>query len=273
MHEQTIKSIAETLTKSNEEVLSPGLLYGKMGIVVYFFHYARYTGDKSYKDYAIVLMKNIKEQLLQQHVINYADGLAGIGAAVEYLAQNNFVKVNTNEVLEEFDKKIFLETVYGERTNASLFTGLSGLGRYFLFRIAGNYANDNHIGTLNNKMSLIHITDTLERMCHTLTEKENEDIFRFLYAMIQTKIYPQKVKRLIKTFSKYALHLNQYDLMWQYQRKMEEFQRKKYNEYLSDILLNTHFNTVPSLYGGLAGVGLYLLSKLDKKHEIWMKLL
>ena len=273
MYEQTLKHIAETLMQENIDVSGSGLLYGKMGLVVFFFHYARYTGDNSFEDYAMVLMDSIREQIQQQHVINYADGLAGIGVAVEYLAQNNFVEVDTHEVLEDFDKKVTFESVYGDRIHADLFTGLSGLGRYFLFRVTGHCANDNHIGTLNNKMSLIHITDTFERMHYTLKGTEIEDACRFLDAMDKTDIYPTKVKRMIQLFNNNTLSKNQYDRICQYQKNIEVLHCSKYNEFLTYIQGNNYLDIHPGLYGGLAGIGLYLLSKLDKQHETWMQLL
>ncbi|MDR2913992.1 MAG: hypothetical protein LBV74_04020, partial [Tannerella sp.] len=58
-------------------ISSPGLLYGKMGLVVYFFHYARYTGNELFEDHAMLLMDNIQEQILLHPDISYADGLAG----------------------------------------------------------------------------------------------------------------------------------------------------------------------------------------------------
>ena len=269
MYEQTLKRISEVLIQQGVVISNPGLLHGKMGLVVFFLHYAKYTGDKSYEDYATVLMDSIQDIIMQQHVINYADGLAGIGIAVEYLTQNNFVEVNTNEVLGHFDKKIFLETVYGDRKNAGLFTGLSGLGRYFLFRVTGDCTKGNHIGTLYNKMSLIHITDIFERMCHSIKKTEIEDVLRFLFEMKQINIYPNKVMRLLNCFSKCNLPSNQYDMMRQYQNNMEELYGGKYNR----LIKNTHWDTEPGLYGGLAGIGLYLLGKLDKQHETWMKLI
>ena len=282
MYEQTLKYIAETLLKSGVDVSSPGLLHGKTGLVIFFFHYARYTGNHSFEDHAMALMERIQEQIQQQHVIDYTDGIAGIGTAIEYLAQNNFVDADTNEILEEFDKQIFLETVYRNRKDVSLFTGLSGLGRYFLFRVMGRYVDDNRTGTLNNKMSLIHILDTFYRMYTSFNRKEIEEALGFLYTMNQTDIYPTKVKRLMELLTAGSLSSDQDDITRQHQRKITEFYSSKYGELLTicrqrhcegDSLKQSISDTVPGLYGGLAGIGLYLLSQLDKQHETWMNLL
>ena len=140
--EKILKYIAESLMQQGITVSNPGLLHGKMGIVIFFFHYARYTGDPSFEDFAMELMDNIQEQIPQQPDHSYAHGLAGIGTGVEYLVQNNFLEADTNEILEDIDKYIFDVTIFSNHTGADLFTGLTGLGRYLLFRIAGNTNSD-----------------------------------------------------------------------------------------------------------------------------------
>ena len=150
--EKILKQISEILIKQGISIADPGLLHGKMGVIIFFFHYARYTGNPSFEEYAMVLMDKIQEQILKQQDMDYANGLAGIGSAIEYLSQNNFIEANTNEILEDFDKRLFDETSFGNHTNAGLHSGLTGVGRYFFLRITGRDANDCHIETLNNKM-------------------------------------------------------------------------------------------------------------------------
>jgi len=265
--EQALKYISEMLKRQGDAISSPGLFHGKMGGIVFFFHYAKYTGDSSFEEYAMELMDSMQEQISQEHVINYADGLAGIGTGIEYLVQNHFVEADTNEVLEDFDKIIFQAVVYGSPVDVSLDTGLTGLGRYLLFRIAGCHANENHIGTLDNKLLLIHITDILERMLSTIKEAETEDVFRFLLDMNRTAVFPAKVGRILSSMRNRMKHRSQINRRTLYQNK--------YYELLAGMRDNTRscIDLVPDLYGGLAGIGMYLLSELDKQHETWMKLL
>ena len=270
--EQILSYISKTLLQ--HDVSDSGLMYGKMGIAVFFFHYERFTGDKLYRDRAIELINNsVQEQIRQQHIVDYANGLAGVGTGVEYLAQNDYIKVDTNNFFRKFDKRIFVATVYGGRTDSSLFTGLSGLGRYLLFRVVGQAANDEHISTLDNKMLLINITDVFERMYPSSNDKVNTDIVSFLYAMDQTNIFPAKVKRLLNLFTSDTSTYGQEDFILLYQKKIETMYCSTYNQLQAEIQKNIRQNIIPGLYGGLAGVGLYILSKLDKKHETWMQLL
>ena len=269
MEKQILKNIADELMRQGITIPESGLLHGKMGLVIFFFHYARYTDNKSFEDYAMELMDSIQEQIIQQHVLNYATGLAGIGAGIEYLAQHNFVEVDENETFEYLDSSILGIATIGSRNDVSLFTGLSGFGRYFLFRVARHYKEDEHIGILNNKMMLTQIVDIFERLHPFLKESQIEDVLMFLYAMNQTAIFPVKVKRMIQLFSSDESSSNQENVMCQYGRKIDALYNSRYNELVPKFTPDF----APDLYGGLAGIGLYLLSKLDKRHETWMKLL
>jgi len=264
-----LHEISTVLMQKGPSVPDAGLLHGKMGLVIFFFHYARFAGDKSFEDHAMELFDSIQQQILQEYAVNYADGLAGIGSGIEYLVQYDFIEADTNDVLRDFDRTIRSAAAHGERNDISLFTGLSGLGRYFLFRVTGQRTDNEHIGTLNNKMMLIHLTDIFERLHPFMKEPEIEDVLMFLYAMNQTTIFPVKTGRLIKLFSSCISWPSQDDAIYKYKRKAEAFYSSKYHAYLS----TSKPDIASGLYGGLAGLGLYVLSKLDKRHETWMKLI
>ena len=55
------------------------LMYGKMGGVIFFNMYMRYTGVNVYRDYADLLLDDIYKQINTMTPINFADGLCGIG--------------------------------------------------------------------------------------------------------------------------------------------------------------------------------------------------
>lgn len=62
-----------------------GLFYGKMGLVIFLFHYAQIFGDKFYEYIADGLLDLVFENLDDRSALDYADGLAGIGVGIEYL--------------------------------------------------------------------------------------------------------------------------------------------------------------------------------------------
>jgi hypothetical protein len=83
-----------------------GVLNGKMGIVLFFFHYARYTGRVLYEDFAGEMLEEVIQELHSDLPIRFSDGLCGIGWGVEYLIQNAFIAGDSDEILEDLDQKI-----------------------------------------------------------------------------------------------------------------------------------------------------------------------
>ena len=172
----TDQKIINTLLLNASFIEDLGLMHGKMGISIYFFHLASQTKNKIYEDYAGELIDEIYEEITANTPINFENGLAGIGWGIEYLVQNGFIEADTDEVLEEFDNRIFKELIYNTPKEIGLLNGIVGIGAYFLKRIQNPQSNDEKITTLTNKQTLMHLTDELERKTQNIAEiiKESE---------------------------------------------------------------------------------------------------
>jgi len=83
-----------------------GLYHGKMGIVLFFAHYARYTGNPLYEEYAGELMNEVYEGYHPNLPANFEYGLCGIGWGIEYLLQNGFMEGDADEILAEIDAHV-----------------------------------------------------------------------------------------------------------------------------------------------------------------------
>jgi lantibiotic modifying enzyme len=140
-----------------------GLMHGKMGIAIYFFHLARQTGNAIYEDYAGELIDEIYEEITLETPLDFENGLAGIGWGIEYLAQNGFIEADTDEVLEDFDHKLFQKLIYDTPNAIGLLNGLAGIGAYFLKRVQSPCNNPDSIPMLTNNQALIHLIDELDR--------------------------------------------------------------------------------------------------------------
>jgi hypothetical protein len=147
-----------------------GLMHGKMGISIFFFHLARQTKNQIYEDYAGELIDEIYEEITANTPVDFENGLAGIGWGIEYLVQNKFIEADTDEVLEEFDNRIFKELIYNTPKEIGLLIGIIGVGAYFLKRIQNPSSNDEKITTLTNKQTLIHFIDELDRRVQNNSE-------------------------------------------------------------------------------------------------------
>lgn len=113
-----------------------GLMNGKMGFSLFFFHYSRVTEISMYKSFGEELIEEIYREITKDTVYNFRDGLCGIAWGIEYLIRNKFVEVEGNDILKELDDKI-LEYDVRRMKDLSLETGLGGIGHYAISRCIG----------------------------------------------------------------------------------------------------------------------------------------
>jgi hypothetical protein len=110
-----------------------GLLEGKMGVAIFFFHYAIYTKRSIYSDFGGELIDEICDEIHISDPLNFRNGLAGIAWGIEYLIQKKFVMADSDEILDDLDRRI-LEWDVRRITDISAETGLIGLAYYVISR-------------------------------------------------------------------------------------------------------------------------------------------
>jgi hypothetical protein len=115
-----------------------GLYHGKMGIVLFFAHCGRYSGNSLYGDFAGELLEDIYEDIHAGTPADFENGLCGIGWGIEYLLQNGFMEGDSDEVLSEIDRKI-MERDIRRIADQSFRTGLAGISCYIQKRLASPY--------------------------------------------------------------------------------------------------------------------------------------
>jgi len=103
--EQHLRLIADTLLLNGTLTNCPGLIHGKMGISIFFFHYARHTGNSLFEDYALGLIEEMQTQIHANSPADYERGIAGIGTGIDYLIRNNFLNAD-DDIFEDFDQKV-----------------------------------------------------------------------------------------------------------------------------------------------------------------------
>ena len=133
--------IVQTLIINGTLTEQPGLFYGKTGIAVFFFHYARQTGNGLFLEYAIDLIEEIHKQITITVSSRYDVGLFGIGVGFAYFLQNGFIETEDDDFFDDFDAQMYRIAMYEPYTDLSLEGGLVGWGRYFLYRRRGNGHN------------------------------------------------------------------------------------------------------------------------------------
>jgi len=175
---KSLDKIVETLLINGSLLETSGLFHGKTGIAIYFFHYARHTGNDLFVDYAMDLIEDVQNQInsVKYHV-RYDTGLAGIGCGFEYILQNGFLEADNSDIFEDFDDRMFRATMYEPYPNFSLESGLTGWGRYFIYRISGNLHKNFKLHE-----ALSHIAEEISKKIleHAIPETEQPDVYRFL---------------------------------------------------------------------------------------------
>lgn len=113
---------------------SLGLQHGKMGSVLFFFHYARFTGNAFYENYAEELFGEVYNDIDKSVNYGFSNGLCGIGWAVEYLVKQGFIEGDTDEALEEIDRQLMVYDPI-RISDHSFANGLDGITCYVLSRL------------------------------------------------------------------------------------------------------------------------------------------
>ncbi len=111
-----------------------GLWKGKMGMSVFFYLLSRLTANRWYEAFAGELLDDVCNGLSQYCSVTFDEGLCGIGWAIEFLKKEGFVEGDTDEILEEVDKKV-MERDVRRITDLSLETGLAGIAAYVRSRL------------------------------------------------------------------------------------------------------------------------------------------
>ena len=132
--EEQLSQVANMLLLNGTLTESPGLVHGKMGVAIFFFHYAQYTENMLFADYAVDLIGEMQNQIHLNSPADYEKGIAGIGVGIDYLIRNDFLLVE-DDICEDFDQRMVRAVMYDPWQDFSMYDGLTGYGRYWISRL------------------------------------------------------------------------------------------------------------------------------------------
>lgn len=152
---------------------NPGLVKGKLGIVIVYYLLAKQSGDNLYAKKGLQLLEWISETGVSSGDLSFANGLTGVGWAIEWLAQNELIEeTNTDEVLEPIDNILYKAVFYVKDDNLKLLTGTLGKIAYFLKRASSCNPNTNRYKTIGHLECLILLLDDLAAKVDDLASSE-----------------------------------------------------------------------------------------------------
>lgn len=171
------KWIAVVECFKDEEVKKYGLYRGNAGLAISYFVLFRYTSRKAFEYKAKVALDGIYENIASVELLNYAEGLAGIGWAIEWMVQNKFIQANTDEVLEDIDDTIYKSVLYAPDNTVSLSIGTLSKAAYFLKRYQSVNPGTHRYKNICHQECLIILTDEIEEKTAKLREVLDIDGF------------------------------------------------------------------------------------------------
>ncbi|WP_279136533.1 lanthionine synthetase LanC family protein [Parabacteroides johnsonii] len=154
-----LKQIADHLIVNSSFLPNLGLYHGRMGIVLFFVNYARYTDNYLYQEYAEYLLDDILEDLHSDIALDFENGLSGIGWGILYLLKAHFMEGDPDEVLSDIDRKI-MEVSLSRVTDRSVERGLGGYLYYLLERLS--VASERSILDVSYKMELQEVLSVVQ---------------------------------------------------------------------------------------------------------------
>lgn len=138
---EKIVAINQHLILNAFNLNDPGLFRGKMGIILYFYIFSRYSHEKIYEDFASELLLDLFEEINIHIPFFFDDGLCGIGWGIEFLAQNEYIQVDTNEILSDVDQLV-MQIDPARLIDDSMEKGLLGLVNYVTARLTSIARNN-----------------------------------------------------------------------------------------------------------------------------------
>lgn len=225
-----LSQIAETLLTHLPEFKSNnGIVSDRVGTALFLFYYSRFTDDDRFAESAFDLISTafdeISSEIEDGRLSCGSNGLAGVGWTLEHLAQNDFLDIDTDEMLGEID--IFLyKTMLSdmEKGDYDYLNGSLQKGLYFLSRQRNPHT----------AVYLSHLVDVLEKVAEKdkdgglkLMSKVSDDqggesyvcnlgmphgmpsIAWFLGKLFDLGISRDKVSRLLNRFVSYIFRHSQ----------------------------------------------------------------
>ena len=149
------------IENSHQDVSGNGLFKGKAGAIILYFSLFRYTGNNLWEEKAKLLLDKLSAEIADVQELNYGDGLAGIGWMVEWVKQNGFMDINTDEVLEDIDDTLYKAVLYARDKTISVCDGSLGKAAYFLKRYEGRNKDTHRYKIISHQECLVLLTDEI----------------------------------------------------------------------------------------------------------------
>lgn len=139
-----------------------GILAGLSGLAVFKFYYARYTGNRALEDDGEELLNEAFEMINNEYAVpTFCSGIAGAGWALEHLSDEDFIEIDTDELLSALDVYLYqMMYLEAEEFYYDFLHGALGIAFFFLKRYE-NTSSETLRETYHDYLN--QVLDTLEK--------------------------------------------------------------------------------------------------------------
>lgn len=132
--DELLKEIALHLVLHANQLAENGLMSGKTGVLLFLYEYSRQAGNQTIEWLADHILDEVLDHLDADTSWDFNNGLLGIGWAIEYLYQHQFIGGDTNEILASIDRQVLAYDIE-QIEDLNQEKGLGGLVHYILARL------------------------------------------------------------------------------------------------------------------------------------------
>lgn len=145
-----------TLTRNR-----PYGLEGIFGTSLLYYAAGRANKRPDYIKVGKMLLDDVADHIMELGRADFLNGIPGIGWGVEWLAQNNFLNVNTDQILEDIDDMLYKSVVFSQTEDFSIRFGTLGLLMYFVQRFRSTNTSPDRMRKLAIQECIVILTDEL----------------------------------------------------------------------------------------------------------------
>lgn len=143
-----------------------GLYYGKTGHALLCFLLSEASGNEALAMKARELLNEVSENIADVPVEGFANGLTGIGWGIEWLARQQYIDVDTNEILDDIDDAVYRSIIYKKTTRLSLSDGMLGTALYIYKRYTARNKSTKRFRHLCLQECLVLLTARITELLH-----------------------------------------------------------------------------------------------------------
>lgn len=184
------------------------LQHGAMGHCIFWFWYARKTGNVEYEKDAMLNLETVYESVSTKSFLEINNGLAGIGLGICYLIENNYIEGEPDRLLKDIDDHIYRTVICGIDNNknniASYENTLLDVMLYISFRLKASIKKANEKIVMQHFLILmldkLYQNHSLSFYEEPLPASTSYKLAKFMFVLTEIhklNIYNHRIERIL----------------------------------------------------------------------------